>query len=48
MLDLSTLQANVPIVDQGGKPTPQYQQLVQALVEHIRDLEARLLAASIP
>lgn len=48
MLPLSTLQSSVPIVDKGGRPTNQYQQLVQALVEHIKTLEARLAAAGIP
>lgn len=48
MLQLNTLQDRVPIVDKDGRPTPQFQQLWQAMVEHIRDLEARLEAASIP
>jgi NifB/MoaA-like Fe-S oxidoreductase len=49
MLPLNTLQAMVPIVDaKTGRPTPQFAQLVQAIVEHIKDIEARLTTAGIP
>lgn len=48
MLTLNELAARVAIVDKDGVPTPQFQILWQAMVEHIRDLEARLEAAAIP
>lgn len=47
LLPLSNLQALVPIVDKDGKPTPQFQLLWQAVLDHIADIEARLTAGGL-
>lgn len=47
-ISLTPLQGNLPIVDSKGCPTPQHMLLIQALIEEIEDLKARLDAAGIP
>lgn len=47
MLPLIPVQYNVPIVDNDGKPTQEHQRRLQAIMEQIEDIKARLAAAGI-
>lgn len=47
MLTLNELAARVAIVDKDGVPTPQFQIFWQAMVEALRDAQARLDAAGL-
>jgi hypothetical protein len=44
---LNELYALVPIVDEKGCPTPQFQRQWQDLLAHIADIEARLTAGGL-
>jgi hypothetical protein len=47
MNELNQLFPSIPIVDEKGCPTPQFQRQWQDLLDHIADIERRLAAGGL-